>query len=306
MNAIECKGLTKMFGRVKALDQLSCTIEENKLTGLIGRNGAGKTTLLKIIAGYLRETSGEINVFSQPPFNNLTVSANVIFVHDQMNLPTALTLEEILAAAGSFYPNWNHGLATRLFDYFSFQPLQYYHGLSKGMKSTFNMILGLSARCPLTLFDEPTTGMDTAVRKDFYRALLKDYMDHPRTILLSSHYLDEIEDLLEEILVLKAGKQLLHTTIDELQEWAAAVQGKAAFVQEWSKNKQIIFSEKVGMDQMYTVVKNDFSDKERQLAREAGIDLLPVSTSDLCVYLTSSSIGGIDDVFDKNVDDSGD
>ncbi|WP_042459375.1 ABC transporter ATP-binding protein [Neobacillus dielmonensis] len=305
MNVIECKEITKSYGRVKALDNLCCTIEENKITGLIGRNGAGKTTLLKIIAGHLRQTSGEVKVFSLEPFNNLTVSANIIFLHDQVNLPTALTLKEILQTTGSFYPNWNHELANRLFNYFSFHPFQYYHGLSKGMKSTFNMILGLSARCPLTLFDEPTTGMDAAVRKDFYRALLKDYIEHPRTIILSSHYLDEIEDLLEEILVLKEGKQLLHMPVAELQDWAMTVQGKAPVVKEWTNDKQIIYSKKVGDDQMLTVVKNDFSAKERQLSREVGIELSPVTTSDLCVYLTSKSTGGIDDVFGQHDDDGG-
>ncbi|WP_462410691.1 ABC transporter ATP-binding protein [Neobacillus sp. Marseille-QA0830] len=305
MNVIECTGLTKTYGGIRALDNFSCRIEENKITGLIGRNGAGKTTLLKIIAGYLRQTSGEIKVFSLTPFNNLTVSANVMFVHDQLNLPTALTLEEILTVAGSFYPNWDRELAARLFAYFSFHPLQYYQGLSKGMKSTFNMILGLSARCSLTLFDEPTTGMDAAVRKDFYRALLKDYMDHPRTIILSSHYLDEIEDLLEDLLVVKAGKQLLHSPIADLQDWAAAVQGKDSLVKEWAGDKQILFSKSIGDDRMYTVVRNDFSGKERQRAREAGLDLMPVSTSDLCVYLTGNSKGGIDDVFDGHNDDGG-
>src|SRR6059058_5953439 len=103
MNMIECRGLTKRFGNGKALHDLTCTIAENKITGLIGRNGAGKSTLLKIIAGYWKESSGEINVFSERPFNNLMVSANLIFVHDQMNLSTALNLSELLEVTASFY-----------------------------------------------------------------------------------------------------------------------------------------------------------------------------------------------------------
>ncbi|MGO4886675.1 ABC transporter ATP-binding protein [Anaerobacillus sp. MEB173] len=203
---IECNELTKTYGGKKALNNLSFMIEENKITGIIGRNGAGKTTLLKIIAGFLRETSGEIKVFSEKPFNSLTVSANMIFVDDQMSLPTTLSLQEILEVAATFYKNWDMELAQRLFDYFSFHRDQRHSSLSKGMKSTFNMILGLSARCPLTIFDEPTTGMDAAVRADFYRALLKDYIAYPRTILISSHHLDEIEDLLEDVLLIKEGE----------------------------------------------------------------------------------------------------
>ena len=299
MSVIEGRDLTKAFGTTKALNNLSFKIEENKITGLIGRNGAGKTTLLKIIAGLMKETSGEIKVFSENPYNNLFISANLIFLHDQMNLPTALNLREILEAGASFYENWDSDLANGLFAYFSFNPLQHYNRLSKGMKSTFNMIMGLSARCPLTIFDEPTTGMDAAVRKDFYRALLKDYIANPRTIIISSHHLNEIEDLLEDILLMKDGKELLHMSAADLKEWAIGLQGKTAIVEEWTGNMEVIFRKSMGLDYSYIVVKNDLPEEELQNALLAGMDILPVTSSDLCVYLTSKTNGGIDDVFNK-------
>ena len=299
MSVIDCNGLTKVYGGTKALNNLSFKIEENKITGLIGRNGAGKTTLLKIIAGLLKETAGELKVFSEKPFNSLQVSANVIFLHDQMNLPTALNLKELLETAASFYPNWDRELADRLFDYFSLNPLQYYNGLSKGMKSTFNMILGLSARVPLTMLDEPTTGMDAAVRKDFYRALLKEYIAYPRTIIISSHHLNEIEDLLEDILLVNEGKEILYMPVADLKEWAIGIQGKTTVINEWTQNTEVIYTKSIGIDQSYVVVRNHFSETERQRARNAGIDITPVTSSDLCVYLTSKTKGGIDDVFNK-------
>ncbi|KGM44907.1 ABC transporter ATP-binding protein [Neobacillus niacini] len=300
MNIIECSSLTKVYGAVKALNNLSFELQENKITGLIGRNGAGKTTLLKIIAGYYRETLGEIKVFSEKPFNNLLVSANVMYINDQMNFPTALNLKEILNVSSTFYENWNHELADRLFDYFAFQQTQQYNNLSKGMKSTFNMIVGLSARCALTVFDEPTTGMDAGVRKDFYRALLKDYIDFPRTILLSSHHLDEIEDILEDVLLIKDGTKLLHIPVEELKEWAIGVQGSSAAVNDWIKNREVIHSKNVGLDRMYAVVKQNGSESEIQRAKEAGLAITPISSSDVCVYLTSKNKGGIDDVFIKD------
>ena len=299
MTVIDCKEITKLYGKTKALNNLSFKLEENKITGLIGRNGSGKTTLLKIIAGLIKETSGSIEVFSEKPFNNLTVSANVIFIHDQMNLPTALSLKEIFEAAASFYENWDSGLANRLFDYFSFNPFQHYDGLSKGMKSTFHTILGLSARCSLTLFDEPTTGMDAAVRKDFYRALLKDYIVHPRSIIISSHHLNEIEDLLEDILLIKNGKEHLHLPAADFKEWAIGIQGKTAIFNEWTKDREIIHTKSIGRDQFYAVVRNNFSEEELQNAHAAGLDVSSVTGSDLCVYLTSKTEGGIDDVFNQ-------
>jgi ABC-2 type transport system ATP-binding protein len=297
MKVVECKELTKQYGKANAINNLSFELTENKITGLIGRNGAGKTTLLKMIAGYLHHTSGDIQVFSENPFNNLKVSANSIFIDNGMSFSPSLTLEELLETSGRFYPNWDHRLAKRLFDYFSFNPLQSHVNLSKGMKSTFNMIIGLAARCPLTIFDEPTSGMDAGTRKDFYRALLKDYIAHPRTIILSSHLLGEVEDILEEILLIKNGEKLLHMPVENLKEYAIGISGKAAAVSKWIENKEPIFTQNIGVDGSYAVIKNDCSLQDLEIAREIGLELLSVSAEDVCTYLTSKTKGGIDHVF---------
>ncbi|MFB6467306.1 ATP-binding cassette domain-containing protein [Cytobacillus sp. Hz8] len=297
MNVIECRDLTKTYYRKKALNGLSFSIEENKIIGLIGRNGAGKTTLLKIMAGLIKETSGEIKVISEKPFNSLQVSQNSIFMDEHLAFPPALQLQELLEEAGRFYPNWNHQLAQRLFAYFGFDPKDYHNRLSKGKTSVFNAIIGISARCPITIFDEPTSGMDEVARKDFYRALLKDYITYPRTIILSSHHLDEVEDLLEEILLLKDGRKLLHMSISKFKEWAIGFRGKKEVVKEWIGNRDLIYSQYLGIDTMYGVVKNEYSEELLEKARMSGLEVSPVRSSDLCVYLMSETKGGIDDVF---------
>ncbi|MBB6447027.1 ATP-binding cassette domain-containing protein [Bacillus benzoevorans] len=299
MKTVECNNLTKFFFRKAVLNQLSFSLEENKITGLIGRNGVGKTTLLKMIAGFIKETSGELKVFSQRPFNSLNVSSNTIFVDDQMSFPPALQLYELLEVSSKFYPNWDMDLAQRLFDYFSFDPRNYHKRLSKGKKSTFNAIVGIAARAPLTIFDEPTTGMDTAVRKDFYRALLKDYLARPRTIILSSHHLEEMGDLLEDILLLKDGQVKLHMPMEEFKEWAIALKGSADLVLEWAKGRELIYKNNLGVNSIYAVMKNDFLPEELMQAKEKGIDISTVQPSDLCIYLTASakSKEGIDHVF---------
>lgn len=299
MRAVECNGLTKQHGHRKALNNLSFSIEENKITGLIGRNGAGKTTLLKILAGYWRESTGNVTVFSHRPFNNLLVSANTILVDDEMNFPSALTLKEILEQAGNFYEKWDMELALRLFDYFSFDPMQIHNNLSKGKTSTFNMIVGLASRCALTIFDEPTSGMDAAVRKDFHRALLKDYLAHPRSIIISSHYLDELEDMLEDVLLIENGKEYLHLPVSQLKEYAVELSGSSAKVNFWIGDKEVHYKNTVGVDSTFIIVKNDFSQETLDRIKQSGINVSPVSSSDLCVYLTDHTKGGIDDVFDK-------
>ncbi|MDT8861592.1 ABC transporter ATP-binding protein [Alkalihalobacillus sp. MEB130] len=297
MSVIDCINVTKRYGRETALENLTFSIEKNKITGIIGRNGAGKTTTLKILAGYIQESSGDVKVFSEHPFNSLMVSANTIFVDDQMNLPSSLNLAEILNNAEMFYENWDCELAERLFSYFSFHPKQTHDQLSKGKKSTFNMIIGLASRCALTIFDEPTTGMDAAVRSDFYRALLKDYLAHPRTILLSSHHLNEIEELLEDILLLKDGQVYLHMSLMELKELAVGLTGKKDEIQKWISNKEVYYESRVGINDNYVVVENTFTKEELAKLTATGITISQVASNDLCVYLTNTSKGGIDDVF---------
>lgn len=299
MSVIQCDDLTKSYGKLKAIDHLSFEIEENKITGLIGRNGSGKTTLLKMMAGYLKPTSGELKVFSEKPFNCLVVSANSIFVDDTMTFPDTFTLIDILTEVAPFYAHWNSSLANGLFDYFSFNPKQSHSDLSKGSRSTFNSILGIASRSPLTLLDEPTTGMDSAVRKDFYRALLKDYLEYPRTIILSSHLLSELEGILEDILLINQGTKLLHLPALELKEMAVGLRGNGQAVQSFVEGKEIIYQEDFAKGSLYVVIRRTLIQQQLEQIRQSGLEVLPVATDDLCVYLTAKTKGGIDDVFKR-------
>ncbi|MEI2401091.1 ABC transporter ATP-binding protein, partial [Paenibacillus phytohabitans] len=166
-----------------------------------------------------------------------------------------------------------------------------------GMKSTFNIIIGLSSRCPITIFDEPTTGMDAAIRKDFYKALLKDYIAHPRTILFSSHLLNEIDTILENVLLIRNGSVALHKPIDDLKEYAVGVRGKTTLVEQVTKGMEVIYVEEFGDDYIYSVVKDVYPEATWLEAKKLGLELSPVATEDLCVYLTAKNKGGINDVF---------
>ncbi|TDL31466.1 ABC transporter ATP-binding protein [Jeotgalibacillus sp. S-D1] len=297
MNVIESSNLVKSFGQKAVLTDLSFSIKENTITGIIGRNGAGKTTLLKILAGFIHKNSGEVKVFGDQPFNSLLVSANSIYIDEYIFYPQSMTLEDILKQNKRFYKKWDDTLAYRLFNYFSFDPNQLHSSLSKGQKNTFNAIVGLSSRCSLTMFDEPTTGMDASVRKDFYRALLKDYLAYPRTILLSSHHLDEIDDLLEEVLLIKDGQKHLQLPVEELKEYAMSVQGFKEEVEQWTQNQQLIFRKEVSGNAAFAVIRNTFTKADKENARKLGLQFSKVNASDLCVYLTTPQEGGIDDVF---------
>ena len=299
MSVIQCQDVRKSYGKIKALDNLSFEIDENKITGVIGRNGAGKTTLLKLLAGHVKPTSGALKVFSQNPFNNLEGSAKTMFVDDTMTFPDSFTLIDVLSEVARFYVNWNSTLANGLFDYFSFNPKQTHSNLSKGSISTFNSIIGIASRCPLTIFDEPTTGMDSAVRKDFYKALLKDYLEFPRTIILSSHLLSELEEILEDILLINHGSKLLHLSVLDLKELTVGLRGNTQAVLTFVDGKELIYQEEFAQGSLYVVIKKELIQQELEQIRQIGLEVLPVSTDDLCVYLTAKTKGGLDDVFKR-------
>ena len=298
MTVIACNDVTKTYGNHHVLDKINFTIKEGVLTGIIGRNGVGKTTLMKMIAGFLRESSGTVQVFGEQPFNNLKVSANTIFIDDAMHFPDSMTLQDILHECQRFYPNWDAELASRLIGHFVFHLGGKHRLLSKGKKSTFNAIIGLAAHCALTIFDEPTTGMDAAVRKDFYRALLKDYLSHPRTILVSSHHIEEIEDLLEDILLVHEGTIQFHGPITDLQEMFVTLQGTAELLATHIQGKKIISQNTLGPYSEW-LVENTFTDDETKRLQTIGINLSPVSANDAYIALTGNPKGAIDNVFDR-------
>jgi len=297
MTVIEFKNVTKSYRTHTVLKEMNFAIKQGVLTGIIGRNGVGKTTLMKLVVGFIEETSGQVEVFSEKPFNSLKVSGNSILVDDGMNFPYAMTVTDILKECNRFYANWDGGLAERLVNYFSFHPNARHAQLSKGKKSTFNAIIGLSARCALTIFDEPTTGMDSSVRKDFYRALLKDYLAHPRTILLSSHHIEEIEDLLEDVLLVHLGVAHFHGPITKLQEMFIALKGSREKLAHHTNGKSVVSMNNVGPYSEW-ILENTCTPEELNEMKANGIVVTPVSANDAYIALTGQPKGGIDDVFE--------
>ncbi|PIC99413.1 ABC transporter [Sporosarcina sp. P31] len=297
MPAITLKNVTKSYRSITVLNQLNLEIRENVITGLVGRNGVGKTTLMKMVAGFIKESDGELRVLGERPFNSLKVSANMIFIDDMMGFPDALTLGDLLTECDRFYENWDQDLAMRLLKYFKL-PLSLNHRvLSKGKRSTFNAVVGIATRCPLTMFDEPITGMDAGARRDFYRALLKDYLAHPRTILLSSHHMEEMEDLLEDILLIDGKDSAFHGSITELQEKFISLQGKENVLKQYANRYAVIHKSSAGPLTEW-IVDNDHTNLELTELKQAGIRVSAVSASEAYLAMTGQTRGGVDDVFD--------
>ncbi|ARF17428.1 ATP-binding cassette domain-containing protein [Sporosarcina ureae] len=296
MPAITLKNVTKSYRSITVLNQLSLEIRENVITGLVGRNGVGKTTLMKMVAGFIKESDGELRVFGERPFNSLKVSANMIFIDDMMGFPDALTLGDLLMECDRFYENWDQELAMRLLEYFKLPLTLNHRVLSKGKRSTFNAVVGIATRCPLTMFDEPITGMDAGARRDFYRALLKDYLAHPRTILLSSHHMEEMEDLLEDILVIDGKSIAFRGPITELQEKFLSLQAKESVLKSYAIRYGVVHRSNAGPMTEW-IVDNEHTEAEVDELKQAGIRVSALSASEAYLAMTGQTTGGVDDVY---------
>lgn len=287
---ILCEQLQKRYGKKVILSSVSFAIDEPKIIGLIGRNGVGKSTLLKMLAGHLKSSSGTIEVVGKKAFQNLTVAANTILIEDSMTFPGVLTLKEILQNAPKFYPNFALDLAVELLKFSGIADKNHHHQLSKGQRAAFNLIYGIASRSAITLLDEPMSGMDETIRDDMYRVILKDFLAHPRIIIISSHYLNEMEHLIEDILLLHEGQVELFAPVDEVQNIAVKLVGQKDYVTPYLANCDVLLTRENGPIFEAIVRSNDFPlpDNVRQQN---------LTASDVCKVLTTTKGGTIDDIY---------
>jgi ABC-2 type transport system ATP-binding protein len=215
---IECKNVTLRYKKQTALDKVSFTLKENSICGVLGRNGAGKTSLFALIAAYRRPTSGTVSVLGEEPYENPRVMPQVALIGDKNEETNSFSIREMLDLNAAFRPNWDGAYARTLIGRFELQPKKAVSSLSHGQKAAFHAVIGLATRASVTIYDEAYLGMDAAFRKMFVSEILEDYMRHPRTILFSTHYIDEMSKLFGEVLILDKGRVALHEDVDVLRQ----------------------------------------------------------------------------------------
>ncbi len=282
---IETKQLTYRYGRKTALDHVNITLNENQLIGLIGRNGSGKTTFLKLCAGYYYPTDGEITVFEEEPFHRIESLGEIIYSNPNVYHKELNTLEQILKYFKLTYPRFDAVFANKLLVVFALQPTMRFKNLSQGMVSVFNFICALSTRARLTLFDEPILGMDVTSRKKIYEILLRDYIECPRTIIVSSHILSELEDILSEILLIDEGKIILYKDLDEVRTMSYRIDGTEDAVKAFCSDKTVIYSNYNTMNS-YAVIEGEYNDTIIPEGEKYNVAFSKVRPEDYCVYKT--------------------
>ncbi|WP_203248318.1 ABC transporter ATP-binding protein [Sporosarcina beigongshangi] len=287
---IEVKQLTKSYGQFKALQDTSFSIHANKIYGLLGRNGAGKTTMMKMITAQIFPTSGDLNVFGEDPYENANVLSQICFIKESQQYPDYYSILDILEVSKSIFPNWDADLSSSLVDDFNLPLKRRIKKLSRGMLSAVGIVVGLASRAPLTIFDEPYLGLDAVSRGLFYDRLMEDYSEHPRTIILSTHLIDEVSNLLEHVLVIDNGKLIIDKDAEELRGRAFTVTGQALKVEAFLQGKETVHREPFGGLLSATVIHSGDS-SDRQQAEASGLEISPVSLQQLVVHLTNGKKG---------------
>lgn len=287
-NVVSVAGLTKSFGSVTAVDNVNFEVRENTIYGLLGRNGAGKTTLMQLLTGQDFATSGSISVFGASPVENAEVLSNVCFIKESQKYPDEFRAKHVFKSAPWFFKNWDAAFAEQLIAEFEVPLNRPMKKLSRGQLSAVGVIVGLASRAPLTFFDEPYLGLDAVARQIFYDRLLSDYAEHPRTVILSTHLIDEVSNLLEHVLVIDHGRIIIDEEAETLRGSATTVAGTRAAVERFVAGREILHTESIGGLASVTIT-GQLSAYERADAADSGLELVPVSLQQLIVRTTNTS-----------------
>jgi ABC-2 type transport system ATP-binding protein len=289
-NVIEAKGLTKRYREVVAVDDVSFTIEKDTIYGLLGRNGAGKTTVMSILTAQNFATSGDVRIFGERPYENPRVLSRMCFVRESQKYPDDAKPMHAFRSARLFFPHWDEAFARRLITDFQLPLNRRIKKLSRGQLSAVGVIIGLASRAEITFFDEPYLGLDAVARQIFYDRLLEDYSVHPRTVILSSHLIDEVSNLIERVIVIDGGRILMDETTDAVRDRASTIVGDSAAVERFIGRREVIHRESLGHVSAVTVLGTLGADDRARLG-SLGLEAAPVSLQQLIVRLTQHANG---------------
>jgi ABC-2 type transport system ATP-binding protein len=216
---ISVSELTRRFGATTALASVSLSMPRGAVYGLVGANGAGKTTLIKHLLGLLRAESGSVRVFGLDPVADpVGVLSRIGYLSEENDLPGWMRVDELLRYSRAFYPAWDDGYADELRHTFALDPTARITNLSKGQKARAGLLIALAHQPELLVLDEPSSGLDPIVRRDILGAVIRTIAAEGRTVLFSSHLLDEVEEVADHVTMLSRGQVVLSAPLDAIKE----------------------------------------------------------------------------------------
>ncbi len=284
--AITVKDMTKRYRKKgqPAIDDLTLSLHSNQIIGLIGTNGSGKTTFMKICAGEL-SAAGELSVLGGDVTRNMGIRTEVLYSTYALPLEN-YKVSRIVNIYDTAYPNFDREFADKLLKLFQI-PDREAKGLSQGTKSMLFLICALAARAKVTMLDEPFIGIDIKKRKRAYEILLRDYMEYPRTFLISSHNLKELEHLLSEMVLIEDGKLIFYKDMDEVRQMLFRADGANEAVGMYLDRQDVIYHSFGELGSFLIARGNMDCPMAKELKRE-GLKISNVSPEDAVVYLTAN------------------
>jgi len=243
---IQINNLNKGFGQTQALDNVSLCFGDQKIYGLLGNNGAGKTTLFNIITNRLFADSGHVLVDGESVTNNENVLSQIYMLSEKNYYPEDMTVKDALYWAAHFYPGFDNKFARNLANRFQLPLKKRIDALSTGYETIFKIVIALSSNAPFLLLDEPVLGLDAGHRDMFYKLLIERYSQNPCTIVVSTHLIAEVANIIEHCVIIKNGKIIKDAPCEDLLNCGYSVSGSAALVDEYIKQKDIMFFSNLG------------------------------------------------------------
>jgi ABC-2 type transport system ATP-binding protein len=229
---IKVSDLTRRFGEKTALDSVSLSMPCGAVYGLVGANGAGKTTLIKHILGLLRAESGSVRVFGHDPVADpVAVLSRIGYLSEENDLPGWMRVDELIRYTRAFYPAWDSAYAEELRQTFALDPAAKIKNLSKGQKARAGLLIALAYRPELLVLDEPSSGLDPIVRRDILGAVIRTIADEGRTVLFSSHLLEEVEEVADHVTMINNGTIVLSAPLNDIKE-SHRVEGRVPSLHE--------------------------------------------------------------------------
>jgi len=215
---LNTEGLTRLFGRKVALDGVTMEAAPGRVLGVVGENGAGKTTLMRLSLGLLRPHSGSVRVFGHDPVRSPEKAlAQIGYLSEDHDIPGWMTVRELMGYQRAFYPKWDDDYAESLRERFQLEPNIRIRNLSRGGRAKAGLLIALAHRPPLLLLDEPSSGLDPVVRRDILGAIVRTVADEGRTVVFSSHLLDEVERVADDVVMIHQGKVVHAAPIDDIR-----------------------------------------------------------------------------------------
>lgn len=244
--SIDITGVSKNFGTVAALKNVNLSFAENKIYGLLGRNGAGKSTLLNIITNRIFADSGTVTIDGEPAVENDQALGKVYLMSEKHLYPEGMKVANVLKWSRHFYPEFDMDCALTLAEKFGLNLNKKVKTLSTGYSSILKIIVALSVNVPYVLLDEPVLGLDANHRDMFYKILVERYSLRPATYVISTHLIEEVASIIEDVVIIKEGEIIRQESCEDLMAQGYTVSGNRTAVDQFIADKKVIGSDSLG------------------------------------------------------------